>query len=92
MSVIAMQIQGTTPATCSQKHLSTDRGFTQALFSCLTLILKGLEDWKEAIFSGPLKILLQTLCSLMNIHFSVNVSLKHKFATCCESVPSGNPI
>lgn len=58
MSVIAMQIQGTTPATCSQKHLSTDRGFTQALFSCLTLILKGLEDWKEAIFSGPLKILL----------------------------------
>lgn len=36
----------------------------------LALILKGLEDSKEAIFRGLLDMLVETLCSLMNIGFS----------------------
>lgn len=49
-----------------------------------TLILKGLEDGKEAIFRGSLDMLQQTLCSLMNIHFSANAGLEQKFVTCWE--------
>ncbi len=36
-----------------------------------TLILKGLEDGKEAIYRGSLDMLVQTLCSLMNTRFRV---------------------
>ncbi|CAK6958181.1 hypothetical protein EYF80_014201, partial [Scomber scombrus] len=36
----------------------------------MALILKGLEDSKEAIFRGSPDMLVETLCSLMNIRFS----------------------
>lgn len=38
-------------------------------FTRSTLILKRLEDGKESIFRGSLVMLVQTLCSLMNIQY-----------------------
>lgn len=47
-----MQIQGTTPATCSPKHLSMDPGlYTGTVQLPLrALILKGLKEGKGPIF------------------------------------------
>ena len=47
-----------------------------------TLILKGPQDGKAAIFRGLLDMAVQTLCSLMNMRFSGSAGLEQKCVAC----------
>lgn len=54
-----------------------------------TLILKGLEDGKGAIFSGLHDMLVKTLCPLINIGFSIDADrnlLLSKMCSHCSDI------
>lgn len=73
MTVRAMQIHGTAPATCSHTHLSTGRASARVLLSCQAPVSPPQlsPDGEEAIFRDSFwtifDLLMQIFSSCINV-------------------------